>query len=44
MIRNHSRDKDHFIKDDSFRILFRAANKYDLRIAETLNIIQKKQT
>ena len=42
MIRDHSRKKDHLIKEDSFKILFRANNVSDLRIAETLSIIEHK--
>ena len=42
MIREHSRDRDHLIKEDNFNILFRANNASDLRIAETLFIIEHK--
>ena len=44
MIREHSRHLDHPIKENSFRILFKAYNRNDLRIAETLNIIDQKPT
>ena len=42
MIRDHSRQHDHLIREDSFSILFKANNGSDLRIAETLFIIEQK--
>ena len=42
MIRDHSRNQDHLIKEEGFRILYKAKNRFDLRIAETLNIIEQK--
>ena len=44
MIRDHSRRQDHLIRDEAFKILFKANNKFELRIAETLNIIESKPT
>ncbi len=41
-IREHSIQEDHVIRDNSFRILFRAHNKSDLRIAETSGMLDHK--
>ena len=43
-IRDHSRKKDHLIREENFKIIFRASNKFDLRIAETLCILDQKPT
>ena len=41
VIRNHSRDNDHIIRERDFHILFRS-NHADLRIAESLFIYKEK--
>ena len=41
VIRNHSREKDHIIRDEDFKILYRS-NHSDLRIVESLFIYKQQ--